>query len=98
MTSESLLYIQAEENYFTIVYLDGEKVNKYVLRSSMKRIEDTIGSHGLKRCQRAYFINPSHVKVLRKDQEGFYYADLDAPNCPPIPVSKTYYEEIAALI
>lgn len=98
VTSESLLYIQAKENYVTIVYLDGEKVNKYVLRSSMKRIEDTIGSHGLKRCQRAYFINPSHVKVLRKDQEGFYYADLDAPNCPPIPVSKTYYEEIAALI
>ena len=50
------------------------------------------------RCQRSYFVNPAHVKVLWKDKEGFIFADLDVPDLPSIPVSKQYYDTIAALL
>ena len=98
VTAQALLYVEAKENYVTVVYLDGDKISKVVLRSSMRRLEDLLNSHGLRRCHRAYYINPTHIKALRKDTEGFHFADLDSPSCPSIPVSKTYYEEIAALI
>ena len=94
----SLLYVEANENYVNIVYLDGSSVKKYQLRSSMKRLEDMLHKQGLQRCQRAFFVNPSHVTVLRKDSAGFVFADLDTPGCPPIPVSKTYYDSLAALL
>lgn len=98
VTADSVLYIEAKENYVNIVYLDSDTIKKYILRSSMKRLEGMLHSHGLRRCQRAYFVNPSHIKVLRKDSAGFVFADLDAPNCPPIPVSKTYYDSITAML
>ena len=94
----SVLYVEANENYVNIVYLDGESLKKYQLRSSMKRLEELLHKNGLRRCQRAYYVNPSHVKVLRKDQAGFVFADLDTAGCPPIPVSKTYYDELAKLL
>ena len=96
--SQALLYVEAKENYVTVVYLDGEKLSKVVIRSSMKRLEELLKSNGLYRCHRAYYINPAHIKALRKDTEGFHFADLDAAASPAIPISKTYYEEIAALI
>lgn len=98
VAASSLLYVEANENYVNIVYLDGESVKKYQLRSSMKRLEDMLHKQGLQRCQRAFFVNPSHVTVLRKDASGFVFADLDTPGTPPIPVSKTYYDSLAALL
>ena len=98
VAASSLLYVEANENYVNIVYLDGESVKKYQLRSSMKRLEDMLHKQGLQRCQRAFFVNPSHVTVLRKDASGFVFADLDTPGTPPIPVSKTYYDSLVALL
>ena len=98
VTAQSLLFIEAKENYVNVVYLDGTTIRKYLLRSSMKRLEEMLRTHGLRRCQRAYYVNPVHITVLRKDSDGFYFADLDVAGCPPIPVSKTYYDEIASLL
>ncbi len=98
VAASSILYVQANVNYVNIYYLDSDKVKKYQLRSSMKRLEDTLQGHGLRRCHRAYFINPAHVKILRKDEEGLVFADLDIAGCQSIPVSKTYYDSIAAIL
>lgn len=94
VTAGSLLYVQANVNYVNIYYLDSDKVKTYQLRSSMKRLEETLEKHGLRRCHRAYFVNPVHIKALRKDSEGLIFADLDTGRS--IPVSKTYYDSIAA--
>lgn len=98
VAASSLLYVEANENYVNIVYLDGESVKKYQLRSSMKRLEEMLHKQGLQRCQRAFFVNPAHITVLRKDSAGFVFADLDTPGTPPIPVSKTYYDSLASLL
>ena len=98
VTAQALLYVEAKDNYVTVAYLDGDKISKVVIRSSMKRLEGLMKTNGLYRCHRAYFINPAHIKALRKDTDGFHFADLDAACNTSIPVSKTYYEEIAALV
>ena len=96
--SQSILYIEAEENYVRIHYLDGDKVKNYVLRNSMKSLEQLAEKHGIIRCQRSYYVNPSHIKVLRKDKDGILLAELDARAEKSIPVSKTYYERISVLL
>mgnify|MGYP003305537612 FL=1 len=53
---------------------------------------------GLVRCHRSFYINPVHVKVLRRDKDGIMYAELDADDVRHIPVSKTYYERISEII
>lgn len=93
----SILFIKSEFNYVKIFYLDGGKVRDYMLRASMKSLE-AIGSRALVRCQRSYFVNPEHVTVLRKDAEGFIFAELNIPDIPAVPVSKQYYDHLSSLL
>lgn len=95
---ESILYITAEENYVNIFYSDNGKMRNYVLRSSMKALDELCQDNGLVRCHRSYYINPSHVKVLRKEKEGVIYAELDAQEMIHIPVTKRYYDRLSEML
>ena len=93
-----ILYIEAQENYVSIHYLEGATHKEYSLRQSMRGIEDLMKKHGIIRCQRSYFVNPRHVKVLRRDKEGFIQAELDVDNSRSIPVSPKYYEQLSKML
>lgn len=97
ISPSSILYVSSKFNYVKIFYLDGGKVRDYMLRASMKSLE-AINSRALVRCQRSYFVNPEHVSVLRKDSEGFIFAEMNLPDVPAVPVSKQYYDHLAALL
>ena len=98
IANEVMLYVEAQENYIVIHYLEGGKQKEYSLRKSMRGIEDLMDKHGIIRCQRSYFVNPRHVKVLRRDKEGMIQAELDVPSCNPVPVSPKYYEQLSRLL
>ncbi len=95
IASSAVLYIEADENYVHIRYMEGERLKDYPLRASMKSLEELTQKHGLIRCQRSYYINPQHVKVLRRDKEGMISAELSVPNQKSIPVSPKYYDSLA---
>jgi hypothetical protein len=91
---ENLLYVDSADNYATIHYLNKSKLSHFLIRNSLKWMEEnlTIDSP-LVRCHRSYIVNLDKVKVLRKTKDGIYL-ELDAINTPDIPVSKTYYERV----
>lgn len=99
VASESVLYIEAEENYVHIVHVDNGRVKDFVLRASMRSLEEMLERHGLVRCHRSYFINANHVDLVKKDSEsGYALAQLDQDGLPPVPVSKKYYETLSSLL
>ncbi len=98
LVPQAILYIASDENYININYLDNERVRTYVLRSSMKAVEELCLENGLVRCHRSFFINPSHVKILRKDPDGVVFAELDSNDVRHIPVTKRYYENLSSLL
>lgn len=93
-----ILYIEAQENYVSIHYMEGEQQKEYTLRQSMRGIEEIMHKHGIIRCQRSYFVNPRHVKVLRRDKEGMIQAELDISGSKPVPVSPKYYEQLSKML
>lgn len=95
IASSAVLYIEADENYVHVRYMEGDRSKDYPLRTSMKSLEELMHKHGLIRCQRSYYINPQHIKVLRRDKEGMISAELDVPNQKSIPVSPKYYDSLA---
>ena len=95
IASSAVLYVEADENYVHVRYMEGERVKDYPLRASMKSLEELMLKHGLVRCQRSYYINPQLIKVLRRDKEGMISAELDVANQKSIPVSPKYYEAVA---
>ena len=98
VSSEAVLYIEAEENYVHIAHLDNGRVKEFTLRSSMRALEEMLVHHGLLRCHRSFFINASHVELLRKDANGYALAQLDHNGTKAIPVSKRYYDALVALL
>lgn len=98
LTPGDVLYITAEENYVNIFYTENGKLRTYVLRSSMKALEELCQDNGLVRCHRSFYVNPAHVKVLRKDKEGIVYAELDDKDAMHIPVTKRYYDNLAEML
>lgn len=98
VSDQAVLYVEAEENYVRIHYLDGDTRKEYLLRMTMKGIEPVASGHGLVRCHRSYFINPSHVEILRKDKEGGIFAQFGAVPGLSIPVSKKYYDALSKML
>lgn len=98
VSADNVLYIEAEDNYVHVVHLDGGSIRDFELRSSMRALEELLLRHGLVRCHRSFFLNASHVTLLKKDAGGYAVAQLDQEGAKPIPVSKRYYQVITALL
>lgn len=90
---ENLFYLESAENYVNICYLNKGKISKYLLRDTLKKIEESFSGTEIIRCHRSYIVNFDKVKVLRKDKDGLKL-EFDNPAVSDIPVSKTYVDTV----
>lgn len=86
---ENILYVESAENYVNICYLNKDKISRYLLRETLKRMEESFAGTGIIRCHRCYMVNFDKVKVIRRDKDGLKL-ELDTPDTTDIPVSKSY--------
>ena len=98
IAQEAVLYIKSEQNYVYIHYLDNGRPKSYNLRSSMRALEDTLSRHGLVRCHRSFFVNPDHIRLVRKDTSGYAIAELDVQGLENVLISKTYYSAVSKFL
>jgi len=93
---ENLLYVESSDNYTTIHYLNKSKLSNFLIRNTLKWMDENITKETpLVRCHRSFLVNLDKVKVLRKTKDGIFL-ELEALNTPDIPVSKTYYDKVMA--
>ena len=95
---EAVIFIKSEDNYVQIHYQDQTKTKKFILRSSMKALEETLAKRGLVRCHRSYFINPAYIKIVHRDNTGTIVAELKQDNFESIPISRKYQDAITRLL
>ena len=95
---EAVIFIKSEDNYVQIHYLDRGRDRKFILRSSMRALEEDLAKHGLVRCHRSYFINPPFIKIVRRDESGQIVAHLKQDGFESIPISRKYQDEISKLL
>ena len=88
---DNLLYIESSENYVSICYINKGNVSKYLLRDTLKKIEEIFAGTDIIRTHRSYMVNFEKVKVIRKDKDGLRL-ELESPSAIDIPVSKTYID------
>jgi len=90
----NLYYIESDDNYIIVWYTDSKgELKKYMLRCRLKTVEESFSGSSLVRCHRKYIVNMEKVKVLRKERDG-YELDLENDSIPPIPITKTYSENV----
>jgi hypothetical protein len=90
---DDLLYLEAADNYVSIYYVSGDKVAKYMIRNTLKTLEERLEHYDIVRCHRSYLLNFNKVKILKREKEGLFL-ELNAPNSLTLPVSKTYVTSI----
>lgn len=88
-----LYYIESQDNYIKVYYMNKGALCNYVLRCKLKTVEDSFSGSTLVRCHRSFIINMQKVKVIRREKEGIY-AEMDCPGINAIPVSRSYSEKI----
>jgi len=90
---DDLLFIEANENYVFIHYLEQNKPGRFLLRNSLKRIESHLAGFPLVRCHRSYMVNVERIKLVKKDKNGLLL-QLNAPWNIQLPVSVTFKEQV----
>ena len=88
-----LLYVEAADNYVCIWYLSKGQLTKFLLRNSLKAMEENFADTNVLRCHRSYMVNFDQVKVIRREKEGIFL-ELGIERVPDIPISKTYSEKV----
>ncbi len=91
--SESLIYIEAADNYTCIHYISKGALRKTMIRSSLKRIGEQLAESNVRRCHRSYMVNLDQVKIIRRGKDGVYL-EMGIKDVPDIPISKTYSNDI----
>ena len=89
---EAVVYLESADNYIEINYLLQGKMEKFMLRNSMKRTELELTETAIQRCHRSYMVNFEHVTSLHKEGDDFF-VEMDVPDTKRIPVSKTYVQK-----
>lgn len=92
VSSDSVIFLEAADNYVEINYLNQGKVTQHLLRSSLKKMEAELENTPIRRCHRSYMVNFEHVTALRKNN-GELDMEMDVAGIKKIPVSKTYSDE-----
>lgn len=89
----NLLYLESADNYVCIWYLNKGALTKFMLRNSLKTLEEDLADTNVLRCHRSYMVNFDQVKVIRREKDGVYL-ELGIESVPDIPISKTYSEKV----
>lgn len=90
---DHLLYIEAADNYVNIFYLNNERVTRFMLRNSLKNLEEQLKDTEVVRCHRRFMVNCSKVRVIRREKEGVVL-ELDSLDTIDLPVTKTFLENV----
>ena len=94
---DQLIFIKAANNYVEINYSEEEKIKKYLLRNSIKNIEDQLPYPSIKRCHRSYLINMDKAGRITGNAQGYkIHFPFSAEFV--VPVSRSKGKELLAIL
>ncbi len=93
---DDILYLKGADNYVSIFYKNKNSVSKFLLRNTIKNLEDQIKDYPITRCHRSYMVNFEIIKIIRRDK-GIHVLELDTDPPIEVPLSKKYMNEVFQL-
>ena len=87
-----LLYLESQDNYVAVHYLEGGELRKKLIRSTLKKLERAFSGSPLIRCHRSYMANMAQVTLA---EGNVHQLKLTLGECVgPLPVSRNYVSEV----
>ena len=86
------LYGKAQNNYVELYYLEESQLKKFLIRSSLHNLANSINTAAITRCHRSYMVNLLAVKAIKGvNQEMTLFLD---PFDIAVPVSRSYKDSV----
>jgi DNA-binding LytR/AlgR family response regulator len=98
IATAAVLYLEAADNYCTVVHDGAAVAGRTLLRASLSRLAtqaSTQGATRLVRVHRSYLVNLARVTRVSGNAQG-YRLHLPIPDSDPVPVGRTYAEAVLA--
>ncbi len=105
-TSESLsfnfpdlLFVEADDNYSTVVWKDADGVRKKLLRANLKNIESQLNNSFTLRCHRSFIVNVNAIGAISGNTNGYKLKIRDTDFSIPVsrPKGKEVMDKISQL-
>jgi len=89
---DDLLYLESQDNYVAVNWVEGGSRRASLIRSSLKRLEEVLDEPLLVRCHRSFMVNLARVRGCRGNRHGLKLTLEGADR--PVPVSRAWTGEI----
>jgi len=94
---KALILVKSAENYVEILYRENDSIQKKLLRTTLKNIEDQLNPYSfIIRCHRTCIVNSSFVESLKRIPTGFRLQITDYEE--EIPVSRQYLLGVKSIL
>ena len=93
INSDSLYYMESQDNYVKIFYENQGKLQSYMLRCRTKTIEESLAETSMVRCHRSFMVNVVNINHIRKEGKSRYIV-LTNNSIKPVPASKSYFKNL----
>jgi len=92
VSAGDVLFLEAEDNYIGINYLENGEQRAHLIRSSLKRLEATLDEPDMHRCHRSFIVNLGRVHSCSGNRHALHLKLVGMSGI--VPVSRTYTEAI----
>lgn len=89
---DDLLYLESQDNYVGVNWVEEGAARAQLIRSSLKRLEDALDEPLLLRCHRSFIVNLARVRACQGNRHGLKLSLEGAERA--IPVSRAYTETL----
>jgi len=86
--AKDLLLLESTDNYVSVFYNLENKVQRKLLRNTLKNMEEMLKENNIVRCHRSFMVNPANVDFMQKEGKklNLKLNHFDKP----VPVSEKY--------
>lgn len=89
LTPVKLCYVKSEGNYVEVYYYQNQKIQKELIRNSLKSIEDQLSTNIFFRCHNRFIINLQHIQKVEGNARNFEIELTDVEEKIPVSRSKS---------
>jgi len=65
--ANDLLLLESTDNYVSVFYILQNKVQRKLLRNTLKNMEEMLKENAIVRCHRSFMVNPANVEFMQKE-------------------------------
>jgi hypothetical protein len=69
--AKDLLLLESTDNYVSVFYFLENKVQRKLLRNTLKNMEEMLKENSIVRCHRSFMVNPANIEFMQKESKKF---------------------------